>query len=262
MLEIDMLSVRLGRAPMLRDVSVRLALGETVALIGPNGAGKSTLLKAVAGLVRASGSVRLEGRALTAGPRHGIAYMPQDTGAGASLSVLEVILMGRLENLGLRISPVLRSTALDLLTRFGLAALAHRPVGALSGGQRQLVFLAQTLFRVPRVMLLDEPTAALDLRHQLTVLERVRAEVADRHALAVIAVHDLTLAARFADRILCLHRGGIVADGAPHEVLDRPLLREVYGVEADIASLPSGTLVVSPLRTVAGGDGRPLAETT
>ncbi|RMF37424.1 MAG: ABC transporter ATP-binding protein [Alphaproteobacteria bacterium] len=251
-MELDALSVRLGRAQVLDGVSARLAPGQTVALIGPNGAGKSTLLKALAGLLRASGKVRLEGRALPPGPRRAVAYMPQDTGAAAALSVLEVVLMGRLERLGLRVDPALRGEALEMLARFGLGALAHRPIGALSGGQRQLVFLAQTLFRAPKVMLLDEPTAALDLRHQLMVLERVRAEVAARAAIAVVAVHDLTLAARFVDRILCLSGGRIRADGAPAEVLDAALLRAVYGVVADIAPLPSGTLVVAPLRALGG----------
>ncbi len=251
MLEIDSLSVRRGRQPVLHGVSARIAPGETVALIGPNGAGKSTLLKALAGLERAEGVVRLDGQALAAGPRQAIAYMPQDTGAGAALSVLEVVLMGRLEQLGLRVDPALRQTALGMLARLGLAALAHRPVGALSGGQRQLVFLAQTLFRAPQVMLLDEPTAALDLRHQLMVLERVRAEVAVRRAIAIVAVHDLTLAARAADRILCLADGRIIADGPPEAVLTEPLLRRVYGVEAEIARLPSGALAVLPQRALA-----------
>jgi len=142
----------------------------------------------------------------------------------------------------------MRAEAVETLARFGLGSLAHRPIGALSGGQRQLVFLAQTRFRAPQVMLLDEPTAALDLRHQLMVLERVRAEVAAWAAIAIVAVHDLTLAARFADRILCLAGGRNQADGSPSEVLDAALLRGVYGVEADIVPLPSGALVVAPLR--------------
>ena len=115
------------------------------------------------------------------------------------------------------------------------------------------MFLAQTLFRAPQVMLLDEPTAALDLRHQLMVLERVRAEVAARGAIAIVAVHDLTLAARTADRILCLADGRIIADGPPKAVLTAPLLRKVYGVEAEIACLPSGALAVLPQRALADG---------
>jgi len=250
MLKLDTVSARLGRTQVLNGITTRLAPGETVALIGPNGAGKSTLLKAMAGLLQSSGTLCLHGRPLQAGPRRELAYMPQDTGIGVALSVFEVVLMGRLDQLGLRVDPALRREAEEVLARFGLASLAHRPVGKLSGGQRQLVFLAQTLFRAPEVMLLDEPTAALDLRHQLMVLERVRSEVAERRAIAVVAVHDLTLAARFADRILCLADGRMVADGTPAEVLSDALLREVYGVEADITPLPSGTLAVAPLRAL------------
>jgi len=255
MMEICNLSVQLGRNQVLKDISARFAPGQVTALIGPNGTGKSTLQKALAALIPSSGVVALSGKVPTRAERRDlIAYMPQDTGANVALSVFEVTLMGRLGALGLRVPRELRHEAMQMLARFGLEPLAHRQIGSLSGGQRQLVFLAQVLFRAPRVLLLDEPTAALDLRHQLVVLDRVRADARARGTIAIVAMHDLSLAARFADRILCLHQGGIAATGSPHEVLTPGTLARVYGVEAEVTELASGGLTVAPLRaTVPDG---------
>jgi len=125
--------------------------------------------------------------------------------------------------------------------------MAYRPVSALSGGQRQMAFLAQSLFRAPQVLLLDEPTAALDLRHQLVVLERVRMDARARGTVALVAMHDLSLAARFADRILCLHNGGVAAIGTPEKVLNADLLERVYGAVVEVSRSTSGTLTVAPV---------------
>jgi iron complex transport system ATP-binding protein len=246
-LTVDGLTVVLGGCAVLEDVRLRLGPGEVTVLVGPNGAGKSTLLRAIAGLVPARGSVCLDG----APPGRAAAYMPQDNRAGG-LTVLETVLLGRLDRLGLRVPAELRAEALDLLARFRLDRLAWRPLEELSGGQRQLVFLAQTLFRRPRVLLLDEPTAALDLRHQLTVLERVVEETRQRGTITLLALHDLTLAARMAGRIVCLAGGRVVAEGPPRAVLQRGLLRSVWGIEAEIAQLASGLLAIVPLAVADG----------
>jgi len=164
--------------------------------------------------------------------------------------VLEVVLLGRLQSLGMRIGDDIREQAIAALRRFHLEALQDRPIGAISGGQRQLVFLAQSLFRAPKVLLLDEPTAALDLRHQLIVLDRIRATCADSGMIAMAAMHDLSLAARFADRIVFLNGGMICADGAPDKVLNPAILQQVYGVEAEVQQGQSGVLHVSPVRAL------------
>ena len=253
MFEIKEVSVAYDGRTILDRIGMGLEQGTFTALVGPNGTGKSTLLKSIAGLIPAKGQALLAERVLSQGEKlKAIAYMPQDTGAQSSLTVLEVVLLGRLQSLGMRIGDAIRTQAIAALARFDLQALQDRPIGAISGGQRQLVFLAQSLFRAPKVLLLDEPTAALDLRHQLIVLERIRETCADSGMIAMAAMHDLSLAARFADRIVFLNGGLICADGSPEKVLNPAILQQVYGVEAEVQLGQSGVLHVSPVRALNG----------
>ncbi len=231
------LSVRRGGALTLAPVSLTLAPGLT-ALIGPNGAGKSTLLQAMAGLVPASGATRAPGP---------VAYMPQDGGPPAGLTLVETVMLGRLGALGLRTPRTLAAEAAATLGRFGLGALQHRALDEVSGGQRQLVFLAQALFRGPAVLLLDEPTASLDLRWSLIVMQAARDWCAETGGVAVAAMHDLTLAARFADAMVCLSGGEIDAAGPPDAVLTPERLARVYGVEARIGRDEDGRITVTPV---------------
>lgn len=241
--------VTLGGRPMLEGATLAVEAGEIVALLGPNGAGKSTLLRAVAGLVPARGVVQLgpEGR----GAR--LAYMPQDISGPPGLSVLEVVLLGRLDRLTFAVGPDDLEAARRALAAAGLERLAGRSVTELSGGQRQMVYLAQTLAADPAILLLDEPVAALDLRHQLEVASLVRRLVRE-HGLACLAVlHDLNLAARIADRVALLHRGRVLACGPPAVMLKPRQLAELYGVEAALLDGPDGAPVVLPLRPIDSG---------
>ncbi len=235
--EIKALSVRRGGTLTLAPVDLTLAPGLT-ALIGPNGAGKSTLLQAIAGLVPASGAARLPGP---------VAYMPQDGGPPAGLTLIETVMLGRLGALGLRAPLGLAAAAAAMLARFGLGALHYRTLDEVSGGQRQLVFLAQALFRDPAVLLLDEPTAALDLRWSLIVMQAARDWCAETGGVAVAAMHDLTLAARFADAMVCLCDGRIDAAGAPEAVLTPERLARVYRVAARIGRDEDGRITVTPV---------------
>ncbi|MCF6315494.1 MAG: ABC transporter ATP-binding protein [Marinosulfonomonas sp.] len=253
MFKIEEINVSYDGRNILDNIGMGLEQGTFTALVGPNGTGKSTLLKSIAGLIPAKGRVVFSGQVLAHADKLKIvAYMPQDTGAQSSLTVLEVVLLGRLQSLGMRIGDDIRAQAIAALARFHLEELQDRPIGAISGGQRQLVFLAQSLFRAPKVLLLDEPTAALDLRHQLIVLDRIRATCADSGMIAMAAMHDLSLAARFADRIVFLNGGMICADGAPDKVLTPAILQQVYGVEAEVQQGKSGVLHVSPVRALQG----------
>ncbi len=246
------LAVSYGGTPIVEAKSLTLEPGGITALIGPNGVGKSTLLKAIAGLIPAEGRIDMDGQTLSPSDRHdAIAYMPQDIGPTSSLTILEVVVLGRLRSLGLSVPSQLCDEALDTLGGFGLADLQGRTLDQVSGGQRQLVYLAQALFRKPKVLLLDEPTAALDLRHQLIVLEAVRRHATANGTIAVVAMHDLTMASQFCSRMICLHRGRIDADGTPGSVLTAERLRRVYQVEAAILPSGDGGLTVTPRKAVA-----------
>ncbi|MEQ3670770.1 ABC transporter ATP-binding protein [Pseudophaeobacter sp.] len=225
--------------------------GQITALIGCNGAGKSTLLRALAGLSPMQGVISVSGGALSPeDQRHQIAYMPQDTSAQSSLTVLEVVLLGRLGNLGLRLPAGIAEQAMAALDTFGLASLQSRQLDEISGGQRQLVFLTQALFRQPRVLLLDEPTAALDLRHQLLVLDRLQKVARQNGTIIGLAMHDLNLAAQYADRIVGLNGGVKAAAGPAVEVLTANNLRAMYGIEARITLDAHNQPQVLPIRAV------------
>ncbi|MCP4073290.1 MAG: ABC transporter ATP-binding protein [Hyphomicrobiales bacterium] len=252
MLKVSGLCVDYGPVSVLKDLAFSLEPGSFTALLGANGTGKSSLLKGIAGIIPAKGEISISNDLPVMPQQRGssIAYMPQDTGATSSLTVIEVILLGRLRSLGLQVSQSLQTAASGILTGFGLQTLETRTLDEISGGQRQLVYLAQSLFRNPKILLLDEPTAALDLRHQLIVLDRVVNHCRKNGTIAIAAMHDLSLAAKCADRLICMSQGKIVADGAPDKVLSAPLIRKLYGVEADIVAGHKGVLHITPLKAV------------
>ena len=242
------LSVSLGERPVLRDVSFAVGEGERVALVGPNGAGKTTLLRAVAGLLPHGGALELRGRAVRAWSARErareVALVRQQTDLAVDFTVREVVGLGRAPHLGW-LAPLGagdRARVAEALAAVDLADLADRPVTRLSGGERQRVALAQALAQDAPLLLLDEPTAHLDVRHQLEHVARVRA-LGRAGRTVVAAVHDLELAARFASRLWVLDRGRLVADGPPADVLRPALLRGVFGVEAEVEPGPGGVRV-------------------
>lgn len=245
-LTLDEVGVSYGRVKVLEGISTPpLRGGEVVAVVGPNAAGKSSLFRRIAGLIGGPGRVTIEGQSLIAGrPQPRASYLPQDTAVNAVLSVYESILLavkqGGSWSVGddelMRIDAVLRELEIE--------HLAFRGLGELSGGQRQLVSIAQTLAREPDIVLLDEPTSALDLHRQFDVLSLVRTLAHERGMLVLVSIHDLNQALRFADRVMVLAQSRLVALGAPREVVTRELLAEVYGVEARIEGQSSETYIV------------------
>ena len=238
-------SVSLAGVPVLRAVSFAARPGQVTGLVGPNGAGKSTLLRVLAGVLRPdSGVVRLGAAELTALPARArarqVAYLPQRD-AAHPFTALETVLMGRYPHLS-RFTPEGagdRRLARAALARTGTERFAHRQLDRISGGERQRVLLARALVQQARVLLLDEPAAGLDLRHQLAAMEALRAEAGGGEAAVVVALHDVWLASRYCDRLTLLAGGAVAAEGAPAAVFTAGRFREVFGVEAAVEADPA-----------------------
>ncbi|MBI4259786.1 MAG: ABC transporter ATP-binding protein, partial [Actinobacteria bacterium] len=259
-----------GRAEVLRGVSLEVRAGEVVGLVGPNGSGKTTIVRAASRAVRpSSGQILVQGRDVHALPGRTaarlVSVVPQDLAAVFPFTVLEMVLMGRSPYR----RPWGRGSADDWARVRAAMEVAHvqhladRPIGELSGGERQRVVLAQALAQDAPVLLLDEPTTHLDVRHVVDLLDIVRG-LAVREGTAVLGVfHDLNLAAAAVDRLYVLLDGRVVAQGPAESVLTSALLREVYGVEAEVhPDAVSGRPTVSlhrPVPTAAPLPGRPRA---
>jgi iron complex transport system ATP-binding protein len=240
LLRVRGLGCRLGGRPVLQDIDLDLAAGEIVALIGANGAGKSTLLRCLLGLQRRDrGQVLIRGRPLEDhdGPALArcMAWVPQPKGAGMGLTVTETVALGRLPHRGIAAASDDEAVVLDCLHSLQLAPLALRPLAELSGGERQRVLIARALAQQAQLLLFDEPTSDLDLRHQLGTLARIRQLASERGVGALVVMHDLALAARFADRLLLLAAGRQLALGTWRDVLTSAHLRQAYGVHALVA---------------------------
>jgi iron complex transport system ATP-binding protein len=251
-LRFESVAAKVGDRTLLTEVEFEVRPGEVVGLIGRNGVGKTTLLRiASAGLEPAEGHVRLGGEDVTSVSRRAlaqrIALVPQDLHVPFPFRVGELVLMGRAPHqplIGLESEEDVART-LSALDRLGIVHLVDREITTLSGGERQLVLFARALVQEPSVLLLDEPTAFLDLKHRLEVLREVR-EFAASGRGALIVSHDLSLAARSCDRVVLLGEGGIVAEGTPVEVLTPDYLRVAFEIDAACFAGPDGSLVVVP----------------
>ncbi|MCE5328353.1 MAG: ABC transporter ATP-binding protein [Planctomycetaceae bacterium] len=244
------LSFSYGAMSVLAGVNIRIERGIT-AIIGPNAAGKSTLLKCLCGLLRPHGQVTLGGRDLRGLSRKDVArdvsYLPQNVSTQAVLTVFEALLLGRLPTLEWHVSDADIKAVEGVLHDVGLTDLAGRGINQLSGGQLQLVSIAQALAREPAVLLLDEPTSNLDLRHQFEICMLMTSLRAARDLSVAIAVHDLNAAARFADTVYVLHQGRIHGFGPPASVLTREMMAEVYGIDASVTHDASGRPMITPV---------------
>ena len=236
---LDQVGVTLGRRSVVRDVSAAFGPGTLTGVVGPNGAGKSTLARAMLALVPATGQIRIDGADVAAVPRaylaRRIAYVPQGQLLHWPLTVERLVGLGRLPHL----APMSRIGAADTaaieraMERADVLDLRDRIATELSGGERARVLFARALAVEAAALIADEPLASLDPGHQIDVMEMLRAEAAGG-ALVIAVLHDLTLAARYCDRLLLIDGGRIVADGSPAEVLTSERLHSVYGIDARV----------------------------
>jgi iron complex transport system ATP-binding protein len=239
------LSASYGACTILHALSLHdIARGKVTALLGPNGSGKSTLLKALAGLIRTSGDIALDGRDITHASfaeraRH-VVYLPQSLPASVHLTVLESVLVAGNASTGRRNGGQDTDAVFDLLRRLGIEHLGMHYLDQLSGGQRQLVGLAQALIRQPALLLLDEPLSALDLNYQFHVMDLIRSETVSRNMVTVIVLHDINIALRHADHAVVIRDGRLLGSGAPGDAITPDLLSAAYGVRGRIEKCSRG----------------------
>jgi iron complex transport system ATP-binding protein len=259
-IELRGVTVELGGRPVVDRVDADVADGEWLALIGPNGAGKTTLLRAIARLLPFTGQIWLDGRPSADLPRGElarlVAVVPQDPSTPPWMTVAEYVLLGRTPHLGPLAKEGVRDreAAARALARLDLLPFTDRRLGTLSGGEKQRVVVARALAQEASIVLLDEPTAALDIGHQQQALELLDGLREESGLTLVAAMHDLTLAAQYADRMLLLDAGRVVADGPPVDVLTEAAIAQYYGAAIDVVSVGDRIAIV-PRRSTAERGG-------
>jgi len=249
-LEVENLDVALSGRPVLQGIGMALPPGEVVGLLGPNGAGKSTLMRALAGQISAAGSMRLGGEDLAslspAGRARLLAYLPQARVVGWRISVRDLVGLGRLPWRQFGVRPTAEDAmiverALELMD---VVHLADRPATELSGGEQARVLAARAVAQSTPLLVADEPASGLDPAHQIMMMRALRRLAAEGRAI-LVSLHDLTLAARWCDRVIMLKEGSIAAEGSPERVMTAEHLASVYGVTAHFAR-DEGGLVLAP----------------
>ena len=246
--------------PVLTDVCFELAPSEMLGIVGPNGAGKSTLIRCIDRILKPHrGSILLDGEDIQhismRETAKKLGYIPQSASQVFPSTVFDTVLMGRSPHIGWHSSEKDNEKVLDVLQMLNIEDLAMRDINETSGGQQQRVFIARALAQEPNILLLDEPTSNLDIQHQLEVMEIIKDLVAKKGISAIMAVHDLNLASRYADRVIIMKGGRIFDAGSPPDVLTPENIRSVYGVEAEVINRNGGMPYIIPIRSVRQ-DGR------
>lgn len=246
MIEADRLSFRLGDRQVMRDVSLALRPGDCAALLGANGAGKTTLLRALLGFVRPDGGlVRLDGRPILSLSRGAIArrvaYVPQAHAPTFPYSVREIVAMARAPaaGWGSTLGEADKAAIAKALARLGLTAFAERSYASLSGGERQAVLVARALAQGAQILLMDEPTASLDLGQQARLMKLLGELAAEGHAI-LMSTHQPDLALRWFNRAVLLHEGEVLGDGPPREILTPEALTRLYAVDVRVVDAEGG----------------------
>ena len=238
-LKIEGLSCSIKNKEILKDITVSFQQGEMAAVLGRNGAGKTTFIRCIANLIAHQGSIVLEEDGKKLG-RSSIAYLPQLEKITSSLTTFETILLGLTKTLSWKVSEAQLAKVSQVIRELKLDAFANTPVRSLSGGQKQLVFLAQSFVSEPRLLLLDEPTSAL--------METVHRYCKKRNAVALYVIHDLMLASRFSDAVLFLHNGMAHAFDTPDAVLNSETIDPIYQIESLIEKNSRGLTTMTPIK--------------
>ncbi len=254
-LRVEGLTVRLGSRDVLKDLTFDVEDGELLALLGPNGSGKSTMLRTIFGLLKPlKGVVMLDGREMDRieEAARNFGYLPQET-PNTNLRVLDVVMLGRTPYMGALKIPTEKDVELSLtaLKEVGLEGFENRLFSELSGGEKQKVMLARVFAQQPRIMLLDEPTAHLDISAQIEIMEIVKRRV-EKGGAAIIAIHDINLASSFSTRILMVKDGKIAYAGEPKDVITEESIRDVFGANVRVRRYGKVVYVVPRLRATAG----------
>jgi iron complex transport system ATP-binding protein len=244
-----------GRTKILNSITLKAKEGTLIGIIGPNGSGKTTLLKTLSKVLTPSnGSIYLDGRDTSELSQRDVAkdmaVVPQDTNVNFDFTAFEIVLMGRTPYLGRlgREKEVDRKISEEAMRLTKTAELRDRSILTLSGGERQKVIIAKALAQEPKVFLLDEPTANLDIRNQIEILDLIKDAVRQKNITAMMAIHDINLAARYCDEMILLKEGSIFASGPPRSVITNRNVKEVFGVNSIINGNPAdGSVFVVPL---------------
>lgn len=230
--------------------------GEITAIVGANGAGKTTLVKSIMGFLTPQGDVYLGGKnrktMAFADVARRVGYLTQENASQAALSVFDVVLLGRLHHLGLKVDAAEIGRVWEMLRTLKLEHLAKASYHELSGGQRRLVNIAQTLVKAPEILILDEPTANLDMQNEIEMLELVRAYTRSRQIATLVILHDLSMACRYADRIVILKDGRVFRSGSPMEAVTVDNVRDAYGVNIRLVMADKQTPLMHILSSVRG----------
>lgn len=261
-LRLEKVTLGYGDRVVLKDISLEAEPGEIIGIIGPNGCGKSTLIKGITRLIPwRSGQMLIDGRGIAKLSRADlarfIAVVPQSAYLPELFTAFEVVLMGRTPHLGYFRYESYKdvATVREAMEATQTIVLAERRVRELSGGERQRLTIARALAQEPKIILLDEPTAHLDINYQIEILDLIRNLCLERGLVTIVALHDLNLAAQYCDRLVLLHKGGIYREGAPKEVIDARVIKEVYGAEVYVYPHPVNELPATFVVPGGAGEG-------
>lgn len=238
MLEIRDLNFSYGKMQILKDISFTAKPGEMTVLLGANGSGKTTLLQCINRLNKYDGNVVFQDKDISGltheDYRDKMSYLDQNLACDAVLTVFEVVLLGRLTRLGFRVGEEDTSSVENILKLMNIDQFSQRGISELSGGQRQLVFIAQALVKNPELLVMDEPTSALDLNKQFHLLDFLKDETCKNNYTTLLTLHHLDMAAKYADKLVIINDNKVYAEGPPSEVFTPEMLRDVYSVDSEV----------------------------